>query len=280
MNKRIFLIISCFVLLSIPFFLWQQNVSEAQTKKDDDSLYMIGSIENNKTMTGFYSKNAQSVQNKNWCVFIGNNGKVYKIQLIDKSIHTLHIDGQKIADSQIWKHTAEYKPYLEKMWRITEIENKSAEIDSQIKPIDRKIAALDKEMQKLDEKEEQMEKNSTNFAENQKSFNAERKKLSEMIKKHSEQIEELSEQQEILSKEMESLDLMKEIDKVLSQISADLKALGVIKSSSNVSFKLSNSELIVNGKKASPEVYDLLKSRYIVEMNGSFGFLYHWKGEV
>lgn len=279
MSKRIILIISCLALLSIPFFVRQKNIVEAQTKNKED-LFLNGSIENDRKMTGFYSKNSNAAQNKNWCVFIGENGKVYKLWLIDKNIHTLHIDGQKIADDQIWKHTAEYKPFLLKMWRINELEKESADLDDEIRPIDRKIAALDKEMDKLDKKEEQIEKNSSSFTDNRQSIDAERRKLSKMIEERSKEIEKLSKKQEALSKEIESLDLMSEMDKVFRQISADLKSLGVIKSSTNLSFKLSNSELIVNGKKVSPEVFDLLKARYIVEMEGNFGFVYHWKGEV
>ncbi len=286
MNKQIFLAISCFSILSIPFLLWQNNVSEAQTRKDDQ-FFMAGSIENDRKMTGFYSKNANAAQNKNWCVFIGENGKVYKIWLIDKNIHSLHIDGIKIADDQIWKHTAEYKPYLEKMWRINELEEESAEIDDQIRPIDQKIAALDKEMEKLDKKDEEIEKkkeqidkNSLNFDDTRKNIDAQRRKLSKMIEERSKEIEILSKKQGSLVKEIESLNLMSEMDKIFRQITIDLKSLGVIKNSANLSFKLSNSELIVNGKKVSTEVYDLLKARYIVEMDGNFGFVYQWKGEV
>lgn len=279
MSKRIILIISCLALLSIPFFVRQKNLVEAQTKNNDD-LFLNGSIENNRKMTGFYSKNSNAVQNKDWCIFIGANGKVYKIWLINKSIHTLHIDGQKIADDLIWKHTAEYKPYLLKMWHINELEKESADLDDGIRSIDRKIAALDKELEKLDKREEQIEKNSSSFTDNHKNIDAERRKLSKMIEERSKEVEELSKKQEALRNEIESLDLMNEMDKVFRQISADLKSLSVIASSANLSFKLSNSELIVNGKKISPEVFDLLKARYIVEMEGDFGFVYNWKGEV
>lgn len=267
-------------ILSFSFFIWQQNIAEAQNKKDEDNLFMIGSLEKDKRMTGFYSKSPQSIQNKNWCVFIGENGKVYKISLIERNIHTLTIDGKQIADNQIWKHNAEYKPFLERFWREAEIENESAEIDSRIKPFDRKIAALDKEMEKIDKREEQIEKGSSSFTDTPKTLDAERRKLAKMQQEYAKQIEELAKLQENLSNEQDSLKLEGEIDKVLLQICEDLKSLGVVKTSKNLSFKLSNTELIVNGNKVSPEVYQLLKDRYIVELNGEFGFLYHWKGDV
>lgn len=278
MSKRIILIISCLAVFSIPFFVGQENSIEAQII--DDDLFLNGSIENDRRMTGFYSKDSNATQNKDWCVFIGENGKVYKIWLKDRSIHTLHIDGQKIADEQIWKHTAEYKPFLLKMWRINDLEKESSEIDNEIRPIERKISALEKEIEKLEKKHEQIEKNSSSFTDNRKNIDAEMRKLSKMIEERSRDIEKFSKKQEILSKEIESNNLMSEMDKVFRQISADLKSLGVIKNSANLSFKLSNSELIVNGKKVSAEVFELLKARYIVEMKGNFGFLYQWKGKV
>lgn len=284
MVKKVFILLLSLSALTLLFFALNQNISLAQIKPNNDSLYMVGSVDKDRTMTGFFGKNHQDIENKNWCVFIGENGKVYKISLIERNIHELYIDGQKIADNQIWKHTAEYKSFLEKFWRNEEIEDESSDLESKIKPIDRKIEAISKEIEKLDRAEEKLDKdlerNSTSFADNKKSINAQQKRLSEIENELDEQIENLSKQQEKLSDEQESLNLMDELDKVLEQISADLKSLGVIKSSKNLSFKLSNVELIVNGKKVSPEVFELLKARYIVEMSGESGFLYRWKGNV
>ena len=228
-------------------------------------------------MTGYFGKNYQDIKNKNWCVFIGSNGKVYKMSLIDKNIRDLFIDGQKVADDQIWKHTAEYKSFLEKFWRNEEIEKESNELEQKIKPLDRKMDAIIQEIEKLDR---DLEKNSAGFADGRKSLKAQQKRLSAIEKELDDQIEDLSKQQEKLSDEQESLNLMDELDKVLLQIGSDLKSLGVIKNTNNLSFKLSNLGLIVNGKQVSPEVFELLKARYIVEFSGESGFLYRWKGDV
>lgn len=277
MKKMTLSFISVFAVL---FFVLSFNVSQAQIMPAND-IYMFGTIENDKRMSGYFGKNQRDFNNKNWCVFIGANGKVYKLTLIDKNIRDLYIDGQKIADGEIWKHTAEYKPFLLKFWRNEEIEDESKELERQIKPLDRKIEAINKEIEKLDREEEKLEKdlknNSTSFADNRKSINAQQKRLSAIEKELSEKIENLSKQQEKLSNEQESLNLMDEVNKVLFQIGTDLKSLGVIKNSNNLSFKLSNVELIVNGKRISPDVFDLLKARYIVELNGESGFIYRLK---
>lgn len=244
----------------------QQNIGQAQILPDD-GISMVGTIEKDRAMSGYFGKNRQDFKNKNWCVFIGANGKTYKMILIERNIHELYIDGKKIADSEIWKHTAAYKSFLERFWRSEQIEQESRELERQIKPLDRKIEAINQEIEKLDREEEKFDreskKNSSSFAENRKNLNAQQKKLSAIKRKLSEQIESLSKQQEKLSDKQESLNLMDDLNKVLLQIGADLKSLGLVKNTNNLSFKLSNLELIVNGKKSSPEVFELLKANIL-----------------
>ncbi len=283
MNKKIFWIITGLSGIGILFFVGQQNIGLAQLSVPKD-IYMFGTIEKGEVMSGYFGKHQPDSKNKTWCVFIGSNGKVYKLALIDKNIHELYIDGQKVADSQIWKHTAEYKSFLEKFWRNEEIENESRELERQIKPFERKIEAISKEIEKLDRAEEKLDRDSenkpANFDESRANATARQQKLAKMQKELDEQIENLSKQQETLSSEQESLNLLTELDKVLLRIREDLKSLGVIRNSNNLSFKLSNVELIVNGKKISPEVFELLKARYIVELSGESGFVFHWKGDI
>lgn len=240
---------------------------------------MFGQIDNDGTKSGVFGRRPSDVKNSNWCVFVGPREQVYKLTLIDRNIHELFIDGRKVEDSLIWKHTAEFKPYLEKFWRDREIADKSADLERQMKPLDRKIEAIQKEIQKLEQANEKMERNSSSFAQS-KSLDAEIKRLSGIDRDLEQQIESLSRSQEDLSKEQESLQLDKETDRVLARIIADLKALGAIKSTSNLRFKLSNTEFIINGKQASPEIYRLMKDRYIVETTNESGFLYRWKGKI
>jgi len=267
------------VLLSVP----NLSPGRAQTKPSND-IYLNGTIENDRRMSGFFGKNGSDWKSKNWCVFIGANGKVYKLTLIDRSIGDLYIDGQKIAGGEIWKHTAEYKPFLLKFWRSEEIENESRELERQIKPIDRRMEAINQEIEKLDKAEEKLDRDTQNgaasFADNRKTIDAQRRRLEEIQKELETEIENLSKRQENLSREHESLKLSAELDKVLLKISEDMKSLGIIKTTKNLSFKLSNRELVVNGKQVSAEVFDLLKSRYIVETNGESGYLFRWKGDV
>jgi hypothetical protein len=282
MNRKTLRVISGVTILAILVFLSNQSISTGQIKSGGGELYMsVGLIGKDSTLTGFFYKNSNHPKNQDWCVFIGSNGQVYKLFLTDKKVSSLYLDGQKIDDGQIGRHTAEYQPFLMKYLRNQEIENETEELEKEIKPLERKIEALDNEMSKLDEAEEKLERKTENssvsLAEEKRNINAQQKKLAEMQREHEEELKTFSAQQEKLSDEQESLGLEKETDKVLHQIREDLKSLGVIKNLNNLSFKLSNLELIVNGKKPSSEIYEKLKAKYIFDFGEESGFLYYWK---
>jgi len=280
MKKRLFLTSAAALLLLAAFSAFDSNIGLAQLPTGDDGIYIFGRIDNDKAKSGIFGRRRENLKNSDWCVFIGENGQVYRMSLIDRSIHELYIDGKKIDDSQIWKHTAEFKPYLEKYWRVRELDKESASLDRQMKPIEIKIETVSKEMEKLDKIEERLERSAAGFADDRKSLSDARKRIAGTERELSRELEDFAKRQDQIGKEHESLNLMADLDKVLKQIGTDLQALGVIKSTSNLSFKLSNVELIVNGRKASPEVYDLLKARYIITEGAESGFLYRWKGAI
>jgi bla regulator protein blaR1 len=281
MKRNILLFISSVTIVSGLFFLSSQDIITAQVKSDDEGIYMVGTIDKGIILTGYFNRNRSNLKNQDWCVFVGENGQVYKLLLTDKKVLNLHIDGQKIEDNQIEKHSAEFSPFLTRYLRSREIENETRELEFKMKPFERKIQALDQEISKLDKAEEKlekaMEKNSASFAEDRKSIRAQQKRISEMQRGHEKELEMLSDQQEKLSNEQESLGLDQEIDKLLLRISEDLKSVGLIKTTTNLSFKLSNLELVVNGKKISAETYQKLKVKYVFDFSDESGFLYHWK---
>ncbi|MEQ1605375.1 MAG: hypothetical protein ABL999_10960 [Pyrinomonadaceae bacterium] len=279
MRKRLSRIFPLAAILAAAFFTSDSNVSLAQPPLGD-GIYMFGRIDNDKAKSGIFVRNRQDLKNRDWCVFIGENGSVYKMSLIDRSVHELFIDGKRVDDSLIWKRTAEFKPYLEKYWRDRELEKESADLERQMKPIEIKIEAVSKEMEKLDKFEQRLERSAAGFADDRKSLSDARRRIADTERGFSHELEGFARQQDRIGREQESLNLMEDLDKVLKQICTDLQALGVIKNTANLSFKLSNVELVVNGKRVSPEVLDLLKARYIIAEDGESGFLYRWKGEI
>ena len=281
-KKKISCLILSIAISVLAVLTGNQNLGNAQSSVPDGT-HLFGTIGNDSVISGYFSKN-QASSNLDWCAFIGSNGKVYKMSLIERNVHELYIDGYKIADSEIWKHNAAYKPFLEKYWRSNEIENESREIEKKIKPLDTKIEAINKEIERLDLAEERLErstsKNSESFIDSKLSLKEQQKQLAETQNELDQQIEFLSKQQERISDEQESLGLEKYLDDILKQIAADLKSLGAIKSIDKLSFKLSNREMIINGKQASPEVFDLLKAKYIIDQSGESGLIYRWKGNI
>ena len=281
MNTKILRGLWGMTILSI-LVLANQTNSTAQIKSGDNTIYMMaGSIDKDITITGFFNRNNQNQKNQDWCVFIGEKGQVYKLLLTERKVSSLYIEGQKINDTQIEKYLAEYQPFLIKHWRNQEIENESRDLEVQMKPIDSKIETLEKEMEKLEAAEEKLEKarekDSAELAQERRNINAQQKKLAEMQRKNEKEAEEFSTRQEKLSDEQESLGLEQEMDKILRRITEDLKSFGVIKNSTDLTFKLSNLELIVNGRKHSPEIFEKLKAKYIVDLGEESGFLYRWK---
>lgn len=282
MNKRVLRLVLSLPVYFAAILINSHSPSSAQTSFPD-GIHLFGTIGNGSAISGYFSKDGGN-SNRDWCVFIGANGKVYKMSLMERSIHELYIDSQKVPDSQIWKHTAEYRSFLEKYWRSKEIDSQSREIEQQIRPLEKKIDELGKEIEKLDLAEERLErstsKTSESFVDAKLSLKEQQKRLGELEEELDQQMSVISNQQERLSDEQELLGLEKHLDEILKQIANDLKSLGAIKSIDKLSYKLSNRELIINGKRASPDLFELMKAKYIVDQDGESGFVYMWKGSL
>lgn len=282
MNKKLLWLILSLLVCVGAILTGDNSPSNAQVNFPD-GVRLFGTIGNDGVISGYFSRN-QSDSDRDWCVFVGANGKAYKMSLIERNVHELYIDGQKVPDSEIWKHTAEYKSFLEKYWRSQDIENESREIEQKIKPLAKRIEAVSKEIEKLDLAEDRGERstsrNSESFVDTKLRLREQQKKLDEIENELDQKMGVLSKQQERLSDEQESLGLEKYLDDVLKQIATDIKVLGAIKSTDKLSYKLSNRELIINGERASPEILELLKIKYILDRGGESGFIYRWKGEI
>lgn len=280
MNSRKLLVIAAFVL----FLGIGQTVVNSQFQIDDERFYMVGTVGKDKKLSGYFIKGKTEFKDQNQFTFIASNGKVYKLSLTDKNVGELFIDGQKIAPADIEKHSAEYRPFVEKVLRSAEIEKELNELERKTNPLERRNAALDEEIEKLEAKleeiEKKIEKGANGFTDNRDNLQAQIDRLSEMQDELDGQIDELDQKRDPLDEEQDALGLYNEMEKVLDQITADLKSLGVAKNTANLSYKLSNRELIVNGQKVSAEVFELLKTRYLFETATESGYLLHWKGKV
>lgn len=282
MKRGILLVISVAAFLLMWFVPSDQissSAQSAQTKAYNEIYMPDGVIDNGLTLTGFFSRS--HIKDPYWSVFIGGDGQVYKILLTGKKVSSLYIDGQKIDNDQIGKYTASFQTFLDKLWQNQAIENELRELELLMQPTNRRIEALEREMSKLDDAEEKLEKagarKSAGYEQELRDINAQQKKLGEMINEREQEIDGLSSREEDLNDKKEALGIEKEADRVLRRITEDMRELGLTKGASNLSFKLSNVELVVNGKKPSPEVFEKLKAKYIFDVGTESGFLYNWK---
>lgn len=244
---------------------------------------LFATIGKDSEISGYFSSNGNG-NARDWCVFVGQNGKVYKISLVDRDVSELSIDGQRVPKGDILKHSVEYTAFLEKYFRSVEIDNESRELDQKVKPLDEQIEALGEELEKLDAAESRLEKSSMkgsdSFVDARLELKKKQNSLEETQDEIDRQIESLSKLQDRLAQEQESLGLDNYVDQVLRHIAADLISLGVIKNPDKLSFKLSNRGLIVNGKSTRRDVFESLKSKYVVDHCDECGFLYKWKSKI
>ncbi len=284
MKKRTYFTISIFAFLFFAACVSHQNVADAQIRGLDDAIYMFGTFDTNTGKTGFFMKNAVEGDKKTWCVFVGENGSIYKLSLIDKSVGELFVDGKRIPDGEIWKRTVEFKPYLEMVWKQKELEAKSEKNDAKSEEIDSQSEEIDKSEERIDRAEEKLDKLSDErlvaVSKERENLRTQRERLNKLRENINRQREPIETRQSVINRELNSIDMISEMDKVLNQVIVDLKSVGVIKDPKNLSFKLSNRELIVNGRTVSTETFELLKTKYIAESTGETGFLYRWKPKI
>jgi vacuolar-type H+-ATPase subunit I/STV1 len=276
--KRLFLI-SSFAITTLAFTL----TISAQTTSSSDSLMMTGRF-SDKEATGIFVKGNDENINQDWSVFLGNDGKVYNLSSFEQNIAELYVDGEKISSENISQYSANTKPYLDKLAMQKEIEKLQNEIDAKQEYIDKDQAEIDKVTEKIDEAtakiDELRDKHSIDLSAERDNLSKLRDKNSKFRDSISAKRDVISAQRDKLSAQRDKIDNVGEINKVLDKIISDLKAEGIIKNSNNLSFKLSNREFIVNGKRQPAEIYNKLKAKYVIETNSEAGFLYRWKEKV
>ncbi|HQU82778.1 MAG TPA: hypothetical protein PKY59_06625 [Pyrinomonadaceae bacterium] len=276
--KRLFLI-SSFAIITLAAVL----TISSQTTSSSNSLMMTGQF-SDREATGIYVKGADENINQDWSVFLGNDGKVYKLHAVEQNIAELYVNGERISSENIPQYSANTKPLLEKLAMQKEIEKLQNEIDAKQEDIDNDQSEIDEITEKIDKAQGKIDELQDKYS---LSLSAERDNLSKLRDKISKLRDSLSAKRNVLSAQRDRLsvkrdkiDTVGELDKVLDKIISDLKAEDIIKNSNNLSFKLSNRELIVNGKRQSAEIHNKMKAKYVIETNFDTGFLYRWKEKV
>jgi bla regulator protein blaR1 len=257
----------------------------AQKKEETDSvsISMTGEF-TDKQATGIYIKGDEENINLDWSVFLGNDGKVYKVTLNKGNISELYVDGEKVSNENIPQYAAATKPFLDNLTMQKELENLENEIEKKEEDIDQQTDEIDRISDRIDKAHEKLD----NLRERQSiDLSAEIDKLAKLRDKNAElrdsisaQRDELSLERDKLSEKRDKIDNMDLLDKVLNKIVSDSKAAGIVGNSKSISFKLSNKEFIVNGKRQSDELYQKMKAKYVIESKYETGFLYRWKEKI
>lgn len=274
--------ISIFAAVSILGFVFCQDIS-AQVPAEGASIMMTGEF-TDRQATGIYIKGNDETLNLNWSVFLDNDGKVFKITVVDHQVTELFVDGQKIPNENISQYAAATKQFLDRLKMTEEIENQEKDIDAKEEDIDEQENEIDKISDRIDKAQDKLD----SLEENRPvDLSLEKDNLSKLRDKTSKLRDTLSAKRDLLSSERDKLyekrekyDNIDELDKVLDKIISDLKAEGIVKNSNNVSFKLSNKEFIVNGKGQSADFHQRMKSKYIADSPSETGFLYRWKEKI
>jgi bla regulator protein blaR1 len=276
--KKLFLI-SSFAITTLALTL----TTSAQTTSSSDSLMMTGRFSDTEA-TGIFFKGYDENISQDWSVFLGNDGKVYKVLVVEQNIADLFVDGEKISSENISQYSANTKPYLDKLAMQKEIEKLQNEIDAKQDDINKEQDEINKisdRINKADDKLNELhDKYSINLSAERDRLSKLRDKISTFRDSISAKRDVISAQRDKISAQRDKIDNVGEINKVLDRIISDLKAEGIIKNSNNLSFKLSNREFIVNGKRQPAEIYNKLKAKYVIETNSEAGFLYRWKEKV
>lgn len=230
-----------------------------------------------------------------WQVCLDNTGKVYKLTVANNAISELYVDSEKIPASQIPDFQSFIAPYIQAVTQKVDADRRQAEIDAQLARIDsyqytvlaKRLDEIDGLLQNLNREllKADADSNSQPF-DTRETLSHKRCKLTHEKDMLSSEIEELNDKREILTRHRDELtkreNLISEADmvqrgKVMQAIIADLKKENLVLNTRGLSFKLSNVELVVNGKKVAADLHQKFCAKYVPSVAGETGFMYHWK---
>lgn len=232
-------------------------------------------------------------------VFIGDDRRVYRVVFENDRLAALFIDGVQVTPERIADDPANDR----KLANFLEIRKESARLEEQEAGLDEEDSALDVIENLLEKKEDEADRIQDSIEDDEEMLEDERDKstrdnIRKSIDKKREKFHalrrEIEQQQAEIDAKREQIDARakvvsarleefsttadREMDKVLDRIVTDLRTANVLAASGKVSFKLTNKELIVNGKSAPRDVFERLKQVYVGDdPRGTFGYLYNWK---
>ena len=285
MKKMPSMIVSLLCALAL---LFSVEIGQAQTYYTNGSFDLAGAT--CRFATGVDAEQTFPY----WQARVDNDGKVYKLTVANNAIDELYVDGEKIPVSQIPDFQSFIAPFIQSIIQKVDIDRRQAELEGQLARLDqyqrtvvtKRLAEIDGLMKNLDQEASTSDRQISVDANGQTDGARKRCKLKHEKDMLSDENEELNEKREILLRYRNELsrkengiseDDLAQRGKVMQAILLDLKKENLVLNTRGLSFKLSNVELVVNGKKADAAIHQRLCAKYIPSVRGETGFMYHWK---
>lgn len=224
---------------------------------------------------------------------ITHNGKWYEIVERDGKITGLKIEGTVIPEDQIEAYRTELEPVMAKVrehQKEAELHRAQAELyrreaEAHRKQADEYRVQADVMRQEAAAMREQAEKHRKE-AENMRASREEYRTQVDTARRHAEearrQAEAHRQQAEVHRREADehrkkAEAQRAEYEKMQEEFVNDLIQEGVIQSKSNLSYRLNQDELVVNGKKQPDALHQKLRAKYLKELGVEM--FYHWQGK-
>ncbi len=208
---------------------------------------------------------------------VTRNNKQYEIVQRNGKIISLFVDDQEIAAGDYVKYQPEIDKIMEDVKAQHEIAEKQREEAQQM----RKIA---EEQRRLAEKQREQAHEMRLEAEKQREHASQMRIQADQMRREAEKQRELAAEQRVQAEgqRKQAEEMRKQAEKQREvylkrqeAVIEDLADAGLVKDKSDLSFKLSDDELIVNGAKQSAELHRKLKAKYLDSEEGVKSEMYY-----
>lgn len=229
---------------------------------------------------------------------VTRNNKQYEIVKRNSKIISLFIDNQEIAESDYAKHQPEIDKIMEEIkvqHELAEKQREQAEIQRKQAGIQRELAEKQREeagkQRELAEKQREEAQEMRKLAEEQRREAEKMREAADGLRKQAEQMRLDAEKQrahaaeqraqaEVQRHKAEEMRKVAEKEreayiKMQDDVIEELGNAGLVKDKDDLSFKLGDDELIVNGVKQPADLHQKLKSKYLKTEGGKRSEMYY-----
>ena len=231
-----------------------------------------------------HSANVHSAQEGISTYNVTRNNKQYEIVKRNGKIISLFIDNQEIAESDYARH----QPEIDKIMEEIKVQHDLAEKQREQAEVQRKQAGIQRELaEKQREEAQEMRK----MAEEQRREAEKMREAADGMRKQAEQMRLDAEKQRAHATEQRAqaevqrhkAEEMRKVaekereayNKMQDEVIEELSNAGLVKDKDDLSFKLGDDELIVNGVKQPADLHQKLKSKYLKTEGGKKSEMYY-----